>query len=417
MDNLHKFASFMQTQPSYCKEAWKRLHLMGLPKRKDESYKYFPLSELTLSELTLSKPDLPEKRKIEEISYLFPETKENYLFFIEGAFEKRLSSIASSEMLISPLQEAMHSYGIYLKGRMEKELSREKDPMALLQRALSKEGLFIYVPPNKKIKAPLQIVAITSQTAISSPTIYLYLGKDASLELCISSFSQMQNKGVQNLYLDITLDEGASLKIIDYTSRSEGLFFSHVRALLKKKASMQGFLSSFGRVHRHKYQIQILGEGADCKMQGLSLLQGKMESHIHINMIHEESEAISKQFFRAILEGSSKMDFEGKIYIYPKAQKTESYQLSESLLLSDLAKSYVRPNLEIFADDVKASHGATISRMNEEELFYLRSRGIAAKDAKKIFCEGFCKGLLEELFLPSLKEEILKNIFYNVGGK
>jgi Fe-S cluster assembly protein SufD len=145
---------------------------------------------------------------------------------------------------------------------------------------------------------------------------------------------------------------------------------------------------------RHSFRVQ-LAEECEALLQGVTSLHEKKESHIYGVVEHLEPSARSRQHFKALLQGDSISSFEGKIFVAPEAQKTESYQLSNNLLLSDTCKAYAKPNLEIFADDVKASHGATFSQCDPESLFYLRARGLSEEEAKLLLQRSFIQELAE----------------------
>jgi Fe-S cluster assembly protein SufD len=153
-------------------------------------------------------------------------------------------------------------------------------------------------------------------------------------------------------------------------------------------------------------QATLLEEGSEVHFKGLDNLSGNLEAHTHILIEHKAPHCISRQHFKKALREQSLSSFEGKIYVHPEAQKTEAYQLNQNLILSDGAKANAKPNLEIFADDVKASHGATFSQMNEEEIFYFRARGLSLKEAKSLLFEGFCRELVDGIEAGPMKDAL-----------
>ena len=148
-------------------------------------------------------------------------------------------------------------------------------------------------------------------------------------------------------------------------------------------------------MHRSSLRIELLEENSEALLQGLWRLKEKKECHTHTLVQHLAPHTRSRQHYKGVLQEEAKSSFTGKIYVHPEAQKTEAYQLNNNLLLSPQSKAYSKPNLEIFADDVKASHGATIAQLNAEDLFYLQSRGLTKKEAQEFLIEGFCKELGE----------------------
>jgi len=205
----------------------------------------------------------------------------------------------------------------------------------------------------------------------------------------------------------VTLEEGASYAHYDLAGeQEEGWDFLSFHGDLKAKSQLQFF--SFGKgakVQRRDLTVALQGEEAVAKLYGLSLLDEKREGHVHIRIDHEAPNARSHQFFKHVVRGQARSSFEGKIFVEQEAQKTEAYQLNNNLVLSEKAAAFSKPNLEIFADDVKASHGATVAKPREDELFYLSSRGLSKQDATRHLVKGFCKELLEQVPLMASRLE------------
>jgi Fe-S cluster assembly protein SufD len=145
------------------------------------------------------------------------------------------------------------------------------------------------------------------------------------------------------------------------------------------------------------------GEHATAKLQGVTLVKDQRQTHTHVFMGHEAPHTHSSQLFKTILNGSAKSSFEGKIFVCKEAQKTEAYQSNHNLLLGQSALAYSKPNLEIFADDVKASHGATISKLKESEMFYLKTRGLSQEMAKKLLLFAFSQEIISQVPYPHLR--------------
>ena len=178
---------------------------------------------------------------------------------------------------------------------------------------------------------------------------------------------------------DISLAEGATLKMV--------------------------FLSLKGVLH-NRIRVSLDGPQADCSLAGLYLPDGDQQMGYEVLMEHRVPECRSTQLFKSVVGGHGVARFDGLIRVVPDAQKTEAYQASHNLLLSDAARAYTKPQLEIYADDVKCSHGATIGRLNEDELFYLRSRGISLPEARLLQQMAFTGEVLEKIASPELRESL-----------
>jgi Fe-S cluster assembly protein SufD len=213
----------------------------------------------------------------------------------------------------------------------------------LLRNAAKKEGTFVYVPPN------------------------------ADVEI------DVDGKGHMHMFLG----QGARAKVT-------GKALSFV-ANLKRDS----FLKMVFMAEEVDAKVELAEENSEVQLFGLAKLKGSEESHVNILIEHQAPNTRSQQLFKNVLFDEAKSSFEGKIYVHPIAQKTMAYQRNANLLLSDKAVAHAKPNLEIFADDVKASHGATIGQLDEEEMFYLRSRGLSREEAMSWLVEGFCKEILD----------------------
>jgi Fe-S cluster assembly protein SufD len=159
---------------------------------------------------------------------------------------------------------------------------------------------------------------------------------------------------------------------------------------------------------RNDYRVVIGGENAEASLNGVWMLGDRNESHMHVIVDHQAPHCRSMQLFKGVLNGNSHSSFEGKILVRQAAQKTEAFQLNNNLLLSDRAHADSKPNLEIFADDVKASHGATVGQLDKEQIFYMKTRGFHEADAKNLLVYGFCEEVIDMIPIPSVHQAMKK---------
>jgi len=218
------------------------------------------------------------------------------------------------------------------------------------------------------ITNPEGLVRIAQETNASAEYLVLQDGTGASARECETEYV-------------ISLAEGASLKMV--------------------------FLSLGGPLLRNKLRVSLEGRDAMCDLAGICLADDRQEMAYDILLTHQVPQCHSTQLFKNIVGGSAVTRFNGLIKVVPDAQKTEAYQANHNLLASDTAKAYTRPQLEIYADDVKCSHGATIGRLNPEELFYMRSRGIPQAEARLLQQMAFCQEVLEKISSADLREKML----------
>ncbi|HEY4255154.1 MAG TPA: Fe-S cluster assembly protein SufD [Chlamydiales bacterium] len=321
------------------------------------------------------------------------------LVFVDGYFRPELSTVPTGIICI-PLEQALSSYGLFLKTRWAKQLP-EMDFYSAANLAHHGAGVFLYVPPGVRLDAPLRIIQTLTSAHLSSPRIQLTLGKNASLSLVQTSAGQ----GFSNGVIDAALEAGSSFEFLDVGLDAPNRFFS-LFATLKRDATLKALHATNGG-SRFSVRAQLLEENSSTLLRGLAMLNGTETAEFHALVEHLAPHCTSRQHVKMALQGQSRSHFEGKIYVHPEAQKTAAYQLNNNLLLSDKAVAQTQPNLEIFADDVKASHGATVAELQDEELFYLRSRGLGPEEAKLLLTEGFCREILDDVQEEKIRESLL----------
>ncbi|MBN4067181.1 Fe-S cluster assembly protein SufD [Simkania negevensis] len=395
------------------KKAWDRFNAIGLPTRKQGPYQYVPLRRLYAAELLPVTISPPSQAIVDE--HILSECRKSCLVFVNGCYNPSLSNVEAlpKKAVILPLSDALRSYGPFLDKRMKESVKEERDSFAMLNAALHDSGLFVYLPPNVVIKDPIQIhhVVTAESPSIMAPRIHLSLGVHAEARVFSTLHHTNNTNHWINQLFDISLEENAHLHICYNTARTASnlMLFSFMRATIKASSVLSSVsLNSGGSAIREDYHVRLIGSGAQALLHGACMLQGKNQMHTNVLMEHVAPNCSSTQLFKSILRDQTRSSFEGKIYIHKEAQKTDAYQLNANILLSDTAIVDSKPNLEIFADDVKASHGCTIGQLDEEQLFYLLTRGISKEAANKLLLYGFCTDVVEKIPLASQHETALE---------
>lgn len=386
---------------------------LGLPTKRTEVFQYVKLRQLFAKELTYSEPFLLNQQEVSP--HILPECEDSYLTFVNGTFRAELSSIKSqpSKVVVIPLSEAMRTFNSLLSNSAAKQLQIETDPFVALNGALAKEASFVYIPKGTVLEKPLQILHFldSSKTSLISPRVEFFMGVQAEAKIVSKVIPLSGEDYFVNSTLNFSLEEGAKVNLTHAVVGlpSKSWYFEAVRVLQKRDSSFESVNVTDGAQGvRFDYHAILEGENAECYLNGLWLLSGNREAHNHVRMEHLAPNCRSMQFFKGALKDFSHSSFEGKIYVHREAQKTQAFQLNNNLLLSERAQADCKPNLEIFADDVKATHGATVGQIDESELFYLMTRGISKEVAKNLLIAGFLEEIIQKISVPSLRLQVEK---------
>lgn len=390
-------------------KAWDRVWEIGMPKFP-EHVRYLKLRELYAhSLLEATNPHLSKQEVMKEVP---EQSRESCIVYVNGEFREDLSSLKGlpKGVLALSFSAAMAPFGAFLSQHLTKMLKEEKDPFALLNLALYKEGAFLYVPPHTILKDPICVlnwVENANGFSLFSPRIHLFAGKSSSVEVLFKQKSQEGSSYWVNGFCEATLEEKAKVKWTSFCNESkEAWNFLALRSQLRREAEFNHLsIGNGGHAVCQDYRVALAGEKSEASLYGMWMMGHARQAYVNVVMEHQEPHSRSLQKFKSILNGASRSSFQGKIVVAPKALKTEAFQVSNALLLSDKAIASSKPMLEVLADDVKASHGATVGQLDAEQLFYLKTRGLPENIARKLLMLGFCSDILDLISFPSLKNE------------
>ncbi|MBM3201669.1 MAG: Fe-S cluster assembly protein SufD [Chlamydiae bacterium] len=402
-------------------QAWQKFLQTELPSRKSEKFRYFPFKEFYLESFSDVRGEvlLHPERIQEEI---LPECHGRFIVMINGRLCLELSDLSKvdKKIVLATMEKAAISYEMLLISRFQKQIANENDPFVLMNLALGREGGFVYIPPKTHIDAPIQILHFIIGQEGSVGAIYpqwqIFVGGGSHVEFVNTHhFLRQASNHFINQAIEINLEESASITFSVDALIEKGHYFFSSAKISQKQHSRSCFVSvtNGSKAVRQQITSTLLGEGAEADLSGFWLGKEKAHTHTLCEVRHEAPNTTSNQLFKGLLQDESISSFEGKIFVDPVAQKTAAYQLNKNVLLDDGAKAYTKPNLEIFADDVKASHGATVGYFSEEEIFYLASRGIDKKTATRLLAGSVVQDIIEKIPLKSLREnyqEILMQI-------
>jgi Fe-S cluster assembly protein SufD len=345
--------------------AWNQAWEIGAPNKESEIFRKVQLRTLYESPL--------EEKKYE---VKFPEP-------LEG-------------MEILSLTKAREKYGAFFYNRAQKSLGDTF--FSKINEALVEEGIFIYVPPNTKVKEPILIPESYINGGYYTPRIHILVGSASEVEFFREETYGENEQIIVNQVIDIALETRAKCRFIERRGRGANpILLYHLHASCKRESELTVItVNSGSKLLYQSYDVRLLQEDSRAVLKGVWDLEKEKKSHTNVYITHEAERTFSQQHFKGVLRDHSRSTFEGKIFVHPIAQKTEAYQLNNNLILDKGASCFTKPNLEIFADDVKASHGATIKDLSEEEMFYMQSRGIGLEKGKELLSRGFLDSILKE---------------------
>lgn len=323
------------------------------------------------------------------------------LVFINGVFDAASSSELAPEIVrfsqANDVQQAL------IAQHLGKVVEGSQHLFATLNNAWLDEGVLVHIPRNQIFAKPIYVVQVSTpaaQVAAVNQRLLVVLDNSAQAEIIehyISSH-EIQNSFVNSL-TEIVLGENAQLQ--HYRLNLEEETSQHIGAVhvnLLRNARLQAFTLALGsQLKRIDYQINHRGQGAQLNLQGVYLPRNKQMVDYHSNVQHWVPHCTTSEVFRGIIADSAQAVFNGRIYIHKDAQKTLAELSNKNLLTSNKAEIFTKPELEIYADDVKCAHGATVSQLNATALYYLQSRGVSRTEAEVMMSFGFINELLEQI--------------------
>ncbi|MBS1680436.1 MAG: Fe-S cluster assembly protein SufD [Bacteroidetes bacterium] len=397
------------------KEAFDAFQNMGLPGTKTEEYRFTPIARLLEKNFNLDEIE-PVPSGINSVKdFLIPDLDATVLVFLNGFFSETLSSSINNidGLKISKLESALASGEA--ADYFQKLLKPSDDPFTALNSAFWQDGIFIHVPPHTKVEKPILILHINDvvdRQSIAHTRLLLVVGEGSELTLIEKSNSTGDHSIFHTFAEEIAVKENATLNYIKIQN-DDGKLHQVANSLIHQSA--QSILNTFtltlsGALIRNNFNIAIDGEFCESHFHGLYLLNGSTLADNHTVVDHLKPNSHSNELYKGVLDGNSKGIFNGKIFVRPHAQKTNAFQSNRNILLTDTATINTKPQLEIWADDVKCSHGCTTGQLDEEALFYLRSRGIPLENAKAMLLYAFAAETLEVIKKTELKNYLDQRI-------
>ena len=388
---------------------------LGFPTREHEEWKYTNVEPIVNTSFQFSVP-ASDPIALQKLEIGNPEW--HRLVFVNGIFSKELSSVSGlpSGVKVESLAAAIKSDSIIAEQYLSKIADYRTDAFTALNTAFIQDGAFIFIPKNAIVEKPIHILNVSHSKSggiISQPRNLIVLGENAQAKVVESYVSLEDHNYFTNSVTEVVLTASANLDY--YKDQKESINAFHIGFVAVHQEKDSRFYSTSialgAKLSRNNLSMDLDAQGVECDLKGIYFVTGNQHVDNHLFVDHKKPNGTSRQHYKGILDGHATGAFSGKIWIHKDAQKTDAEQTNKNLLLSEFAKVDTKPQLEIFADDVKATHGAAIGQLDEDEVFYLRSRGMSDQNARALLTFGFASELVEKIKLDPIRWE-LDRIFW-----
>lgn len=413
------FRALRRTKPTVAwlelvrESAIDRFERLGFPTVADEEWKYTNLAQLAKENLLPA--TLETEIKSQDVDHLsFPETAGSHLVLVNGFFREDLSQVRNLDSIVAI--DLFHAIGDARYSKVVRDyLARNADyhdrGLPALNTAFLQSGVFVLIPKNVELQAPLQITHVADATTAKSanfPRVLIVAEENSSATLVERFVSLGQHAYFTNAVVEVVVKDGARLK--HDRLQQESLQAFHVATSSVELGQGSTYNSTAanlgGKLARHDISVVMNHEGAECWVDGLYVVGKDQHTDTHSVIDHKQPYCNSHQLYKGILKDNSRAVFNGKIFVREGAQKTDAMQTNKNLLLSAHARVDTKPQLEIYADDVKCAHGAAVGQIDQDELFYLKTRGINPELGTSLLTYGFAEEVIGKMGIESIRARI-----------
>lgn len=398
----------------------KNFETLGFPSKKEEAWKYTSLNSL-LNEDYRVFPKQETALDFKDVKKYFLHDLDTYkIVFVDGIYSSFLSSTTHDGMDVCLLSAAFSKdkYKPVVEAYFNKVAKDES--LTSLNTAFAKEGAYIYIPNNKEVEKPVEIINFYtgSEAALMlQPRNLIIVGENSHIQIIERHQSLSGNPVLTNAVTEIFAEKRAYVdyyKIQNDVPSASLIDSTYIKQERDSVCSVHTF-SFGGKLTRNNLNFYQYGEHCDSILNGITILEDRQHVDHNTLVYHTAPNCESHQDYKGIYDDQSTGVFNGKVYVEKEAQKLDAFQQNNNILISDKATINSKPQLEIFADDVKCSHGCTIGQLDEDALFYLRSRGIGKKEAQALLMYAFANNVLESVKIPELKKRINLLIAEKIG--
>ena len=387
-----------------------RFESLGFPTMRNEDWHFTsvaPIAESTFAPLTAPSGTVT-KAQVAALSF---DASWHTLVFVNGRFDASLSTERElpSGVRVLPLAQALDELSVLVEAHLGRIASFDANAFTALNTAFLNDGAVVHVGSDVELTAPIHLLFLTDPAAtpgVSLPRNLIVVDRHAKATVIESYAGAGDAAYFTNAVTEAVIGEGATLTHLKLQRESAQAF--HVGTIDVRQARDSHFYSfSFATgaaLSRTNVYTELRGEGCGATLNGLYLGDGEQHIDHQTRIEHVEPNCYSRELYKGILDDAAHGVFNGKVYVHPEAQKTDGKQTNNTLLLSERARIDTKPQLEIFADDVKCTHGATVGRLDETALFYMKSRGVNARTARELLTYAFAADVLETIELAAVRD-------------
>lgn len=396
-----------------------RFEEVGLPGPRDEQWKYTRIAPIEKRDFRAPAPVELGAADIEP--FLIQGLQCRRLVFVDGRYAEALSAPGADRpgVTLGSLARVLAAEPERVRGHLGRYAEASRNGFTALNTAFINDGAFIHLGRNAVLDEPVHLLFLSTEAGgeFSAYPRNLVVAEEGSAAKVIESYAALgEGRYLNDVTSEVVLEANAELE--HYLLQEESRKAFHVATVQVHQARDARYRShavAFGaQLARTDINAVLDGEGAQCHLAGLYMVDGRQHVDFHTTVDHARPHGTSREFYKGILDGRARGVFNGRVHVHPHAQKTDSEQSNKNLLLSRDAEVDTKPELEIYADDVKCSHGATVGQLDENMLFYLRARGIDKEAARGLLTYGFAQDVIDGMSLEPVREHLEQRLVTRV---
>jgi Fe-S cluster assembly protein SufD len=408
-------------------DALERFELLGFPTTFDEEWKYTNLAPIAKAQFEVASKASGvalEGGAVEAFAY--SEAKGCQLVFVDGVYSQELSSLEALPwgVVAQNLADALTGeHAEVVRERLARYADYQENALTALNTAFISDGAFLRIPKGVRVETPIHLLFLSGagqqKPMVSFPRVLIVMDAQSEATVIESYASRGEGLYWTNAVVEVVLEDGARLE--HYKVQRESLRAFHTATTQVELAAASSFdtttITLGAELSRHNINVMMKARGAECHVDGLYMVGTGQHTDTHSLIEHAVPYCTSRQLYKGILDGKSRAVFNGKVFVREGAMQTDAQQTNRNLLLSNEARVDTKPQLEIFADDVKCAHGATVGQLEEEELFYLISRGLRPELAQNLLTYGFAEEVINKIKIESIKAQLDEVVLNRLHAK